>query len=79
MHLLETDDLVKHVMGAGTMQGIDVVAGGTMGKDGAIILDNINQPSAIIGIADGRGNVRTPREEETDKIGLIKKLLSQQP
>ena len=79
MHLLETDDLVKHVMGAGTMQGIDVVAGGTMGKDGAIILDNINQPSAIIGVADGRGNVRTPREEEADKIRLIKKLLSQQP
>jgi 4-hydroxy-2-oxovalerate aldolase len=52
--LLETNE----AFGWGTLDGIQVVAGGAMGKSGDVIVDSIQRPTRIIGVCDGRGGVR---------------------
>ena len=34
----------------------NVVAGGVIGQKGDIVLDSINNPSLILGVADGKGS-----------------------
>ncbi|OCA88927.1 hypothetical protein [Pseudobacillus wudalianchiensis] len=46
------------VMGEGLIKGIPVVAGGIMGKSGVVIVDRIQTPSQVIGIANGIGGVK---------------------
>ncbi|MFC1849991.1 hypothetical protein ACFL27_07360 [candidate division CSSED10-310 bacterium] len=43
--------------GCGNMAGIPVVAGGAIGKKGDVIIDNISEPTRVIGIADGSGGI----------------------
>jgi len=42
-----------------------IVAGGYIGKEGNIIVDQIHEPSQIIGIADGMGGVKD-KDQLTD-------------
>lgn len=53
----ETAVGAEGAFGWGTLAGVPVVAGGAMGKRGDIIVDNIYQPTRIIGVVDGRGKV----------------------
>lgn len=44
-------------MGWGKINEVAVVAGGAIGDEGAVIVDDINAPKRIIGVADGQGGV----------------------
>ena len=48
----------KDAFGWSALDGIPVVAGGAMGRHGDVIVDNIHQPTRVIGVCDGRGGVR---------------------
>ena len=73
---LEARDLVNNRMGTDRIAGISVVAGGLMGNDGDIVLDSINKPSTVIGIADGAGRIRnSTNQTEEDALQRIKSLI----
>lgn len=78
LSLLETHDLVTQVMGKTTINGVEMVAGGEMGSDGAIILDHIQKPGAIIGVADGSGQIRLPEEKDEKALSFVNRLLNQE-
>jgi hypothetical protein len=62
--ILETRNLIKHVMGRNSIAGIPVVAGGFVGRAGDVLVDNISKPTQVIGVADGRGGtLKDPKPE----------------
>lgn len=77
LNLFETDFLITKMMGKVIIKDIEIVAGGVMGQNGAIIVDNINDPSYIIGIADGKGNVKPGIEtdKELSNIEFVNKII----
>ena len=46
------------------MNGIHLVAGGLLGDDGSIVLDDINKPRKIIGVSNGKGSFKTHLNKE---------------
>lgn len=58
---------VEHAFGWGEIDGIAIVSGGAVGSSGDVIVDNINRPSAVIGIADGKGGVLFDYPDEFSK------------
>jgi hypothetical protein len=73
--ILETDYLIRNIMGRTVLNGVEIVAGGYMGQKGAIIVDDISRPSYIIGVADGQGNVMVPGESDRSNIEFITRLI----
>jgi len=57
VHILGVQDVAHRMMGRGEISGVPVVAGGMIGERGDIIVDSIDQPTQVIGIADGSGYV----------------------
>jgi hypothetical protein len=70
LQVLETEYLTKKMMGRTEIRGISIVAGGLMGKNGAIVVDDINHPSHVIGIANGFGFIKVGPENEQEKNNL---------
>lgn len=66
-----TEHFFAHVLGHGERNGLPVVAGGFVGRRGDIILDSIDDPQQVIGIANGTGGL-VPSSELTpdDKTRL---------
>ena len=54
----ETYNFIDKVQGRKKINDFCIVAGGYYGKEGDIIVDSINYPSCVIGIADGKGRVK---------------------
>ncbi|WP_082232897.1 hypothetical protein [Halobacillus massiliensis] len=74
-----TNSFLKDIYGKNTINGYKVVAGGVIGAEGVVILDNIKNPKQIIGIADGRGGIKKDEqltEEDRESICNIKKTIS---
>ncbi|MFH1506863.1 MAG: NAD(P)-binding domain-containing protein [Candidatus Omnitrophota bacterium] len=71
-NILATEKLLNEVLGRRMVEGVNIVAGGMMGRRGDVIVDNILQPTRCIGIADGMGDtIRNISEEDklkTEKI-----------
>lgn len=60
--VLDTDDLVSRLMGVEKLAEQEIVAGGAIGRRGAIIVDAIHNPTRVIGVADGRGGLLSGAE-----------------
>jgi hypothetical protein len=74
-NILATEKLLSEVIGRRTVEGINIVAGGMMGRHGDVIVDNIIQPTRCLGIADGMGDIiRNISEEDIQKIKKIKSI-----
>jgi hypothetical protein len=58
LRLLETDYMVSKLMGHVRVRDVDIVAGGLLAPPGAVIVDDIRQPTVIFGVADGGGRFR---------------------
>jgi hypothetical protein len=56
--ILETDYLISKMLGSGKIKGIEIVSGGIMGEEGAIVLDDIHSPTYVVGVADGKGALK---------------------
>jgi len=75
--ILETEDLVSNVIGKLSYEGMTIVAGGYMGLEDEIIVDNISKPTMVIGVANGDGKVKYPpySQELKDKIAKVEELI----
>lgn len=68
------------VKGEKTLNGVHVVSGGIIGKDGDIIIDRIEKPTRVIGVANGIGGVKKPHEIndiDQEKIDTITQLIKE--
>ena len=78
---LETKELIEFIAGRGEINGVTVVAGGFIGKDGDVVVDSISNPARFIGVADGMGgllNEELERYEECTKrvrSGIAERML----
>ena len=62
-------DLVTNKMGRiETSSNTSIVSGGLLGKDGDVIVDNVNCPTVIYGVADGLGNLKIDLNSDDQKI-----------
>ena len=76
-NVLATERLLSGEFGRKTVEGVNIVAGGMMGKRGDIIVDNLIRPNRFIGIADGAGDIeRDITQEDAVKIKKIKNIFS---
>lgn len=57
LELLGMRRIVGEHMGRDTWNGVSVVAGGLIGREGEVIVDSIKHPTRVIGIADGKGGI----------------------
>lgn len=73
LNLMETEYLVKYNMGKTKIASINVVSGGIMGREGDIVVDNVYNPSTVLGVANGSGTFKHDNEL-TDKD--LKNILS---
>ncbi len=48
----------REALGWEKLDGVPVVAGGAMGRDGDVIVDSVRNPTRVIGVCDGQGGVR---------------------
>lgn len=77
---LETFHFFDNVFGNREIEQIRCVAGGILGKQGDVIVDQIKHPTQVIGVANGLGGVKHECEltdEERRKISTIWKYILQ--
>lgn len=70
------DSEFDDVIGRDMINDQPVVAGGIMGRNGEIIVDNISKPSKVIGIANGIGGVKSESKLSNEEREKIKKVES---
>ncbi|MCR8850554.1 hypothetical protein NQ095_19215 [Rossellomorea sp. SC111] len=71
-------EFFKEVIGKKIIEGIDCVSGGIIGNRGDIILDKIEFPTQIVGIANGIGGLLNEREysaKNWQQLSTIKKSI----
>jgi len=74
--MLKTEQLIKSIMGRRALNGISIVAGGAIGRKGDIIVDDINNPTTIVGVADGQGDIIFDlTKNDKEKINKLKDTL----
>jgi hypothetical protein len=76
--LFPTFDFFERVSGEKVIEGLNVVAGGIIGKEGSVIVNQIENPDQIIGIANGYGGVKNESAlstEERRSIELLRKRI----
>jgi len=78
LSLFETDYLISKMMGSVCIKDVQLVSGGILGPKGAIIVDNVYQPTHVIGIADGKGrvNFRPETTKESDDLQFVNRLIA---
>lgn len=75
--ILKTEQLIKGIAGRRKINGISLVAGGAIGRKGDIVVDDINNPTAVAGIADGQGDIIFDlTENDKEKIEKAKDALN---
>ena len=60
--VIETKKLIDK-MGTLTVAGVTIVAGGIIGRKGDVVVDSVEKPHRVIGVADGYGGLLDAREE----------------
>lgn len=78
--LAHNQSFFYEVMGEKSIGNIQVVAGGIIGSEGAVIVDQIKRPTQIIGIANGIGGVKSETEltdDEKRSLATINRLVLQ--
>jgi len=62
----------------GELSGVPVVAGGAIGERGAVIVDDVKNPSRIVGVADGSGGLLHQPSEFAENIRRITETINTQ-
>lgn len=74
--LFKQEDLINNVMGKVTKNNITFISGGLLGSFEDVIVDNYMNPTFIIGLADGKGDlIRNLSDEQTELINKAKGML----
>lgn len=76
LSIMETDYLVNNNMGRKNIGEIHVVSGGVIGQEGDVVVDNVNDPTVVLGIASGKGTFKSDvSEDDIRKVEKIKSLI----
>lgn len=67
INVIESYDLRKNVYGKKKFLDFNIVAGGFFGLRGDIVVDSIKNPTKVIGVADGKGNLMNKENAATFK------------
>jgi 4-hydroxy-2-oxovalerate aldolase len=78
MEHIQLKEMVDGRMGKDRWDGIPVVAGGLIGKDGDVIVDHIQAPTKILGIADGKGGIQPVNESDPSIQKVRKEIIKKQ-
>lgn len=71
-----TEYFIKNIIGKADFNGVTIVSGGLVGKEGDVIVDRIDRPTQLIGLADGSGGVKkNATDEERAKIKTIQRVI----
>lgn len=79
LNLLETEYLIKYNMGEVKIGNINVISGGVMGCNGAVVVDNAYNPQFVVGVANGTGMIKTSSEltsQNIDDMNTINQLIA---
>ncbi|MCP4643720.1 MAG: 4-hydroxy-2-oxovalerate aldolase [bacterium] len=76
LELIGTRSIVDRHMGRATWNGVSVVAGGLIGREGEVIVDSIHAPTRVIGIADGMGGILRPDADQTD-VAQVRRAIAE--
>ncbi len=78
LNLMETNYLLQRCMGRKSITGINMVAGGIIGDNGDVVIDNIENPRQVLGVANGDGTFKQHLSEiDIRNIEKVKTILSQ--
>lgn len=76
LNIMETDYLIENNMGRKNIGEINVVSGGVIGQEGDVVVDNVNDPVVVLGVASGEGTFKSDlSEEDMRKVNKIKSLI----
>ena len=74
--LLKTQDILKHSCGKKDLGFCNIVSGGYFGGSGDIVVDRIDSPSLVLGVAQGNGLLKSKlNTTDKDNIKRLKKSL----
>lgn len=75
-NLFATENLIKKKMGRRMFNAEPIVSGGLLGRKGEIVVDNINNPKIVYGIANGSGDfIRNPEGEYAARLMKIQTII----
>lgn len=75
--LLKTWQFINSHAGRGVIDGVPVVAGGLVGFRGELVVNDINFPSEIYGVADGSGDfIQDLDEQQAENIEILRRWIS---
>jgi hypothetical protein len=77
IRLLETDYMVRRLMGRVRVRDVDIVAGGLLAPAGAVVVDDISNPTVVFGVSDGEGRFRSGplSPEDTARMDFVRSLI----
>lgn len=62
----------RNAAGWEMLASVPVVAGGTMGQSGDVIVDSVHHPTRVIGVCDGKGGVRFRyNDKDADRVRRV--------
>lgn len=70
--VLETERIVEYALGRAEFDGVPVVSGGLLGAPNEVVVDNITDPQAVFGLANGLGDfVRVLDSKQADRLQAV--------
>lgn len=76
LELLGMERIVTDHMGRDRWEGVSVVAGGLIGREGEVIVDSIRCPTRVIGIADGKGGILRA-DADTEAVRIVRRHIAE--
>jgi len=74
---LEMERIVQNTIGRNKISGVNVVSGGLLGRSNEVVVDNLNDPQTIFGIADGLGDfIRNLDVEQKNMVQTIQNYIT---
>ncbi len=74
--VLNTEQLVKNTLGRKVICGVPIVSGGLLGRMNEVVVDNVNAPQSIFGLANGMGDfIRNLNPMQQELITIVENYL----
>jgi hypothetical protein len=75
---LDTADLADRIVGHDVVAGIPIVAGGAIGQRGDVVVDAIDVPTRVVGVADGCGHLLADAQPFRARVERVEEELFNQ-
>jgi len=76
--LMRAESLLKQTLGRSVVNGVSVVSGGLLAREGEVVVDDVHAPRVVFGVADGCGDfVRILSSDEEARVQVVKESIDQ--